>query len=290
MAGCSPAIYRQSDGAPNSQHLSQMQFADAVPKAERLCRGCFRPYQINGIGYQPLASGGGFRQSGEASWYGTAFHGKPTATGEPYNMFAMTAAHKTLPLPSYARIRNLENGRSVVVRLNDRGPFKAGRIVDLSYAAAVKLGIEKVGSAQVELVALPTSAIAASAPGQPEQIQVGGIQPKSAPQPAGVELPVEQVLSTDLSLAVSFSDDASFMAAVPAGLYFQAGSFSKQQNAARLRLKLLEAGVAPVEVVDARIDGRTLYRVRVGPVLPAVEQLTLARSQGLGLELTKYKF
>ena len=277
MAGCSPAIYRQSDGAPSRQHLDRMQLADAVPKAEPLCRGCFRPYQINGIGYQPLASGAGFRESGEASWYGTAFHGKPTATGESYNLFAMTAAHKTLPLPSYARIRNLENGRSAVVRLNDRGPFKAGRIVDLSYAAAVKLGIEKVGSAQVELVALSTSGIAVSAQDQLEPVL----------QLATVEVPVEQALAADLSMAVSFSNGANLVAA---GLYFQAGSFSNQQNAARLKLKMLEAGIEPVEVIDARVDERLLYRVRVGPVLPAVEQLTLARSQGLGLKLTKYKF
>ncbi|MBL4622635.1 MAG: septal ring lytic transglycosylase RlpA family protein [Immundisolibacteraceae bacterium] len=290
MVGCSPEIYRQSDGAPSRQHLDRITLADAVPKAERLCRGCFRPYQINGIRYQPLASGAGFRQSGEASWYGTAFHGKPTATGEPYNMFAMTAAHKTLPLPSYARVRNIENGRSIVVRLNDRGPFRAGRIVDLSYAAAVKLGIEKVGSAQVELVALSASASARSAQGQPEQIQIGVIQSKAAQQQEIVELPVEQVLSAQLSLAVSFNDDANFTAAVPTGVYFQAGSFSNQHNAARLRLKLLEGGVVPVEVVDALVDGRTLYRVRVGPVSPAIERLTLARSQGLGLELTRYKF
>ncbi|OGA06936.1 MAG: hypothetical protein A3D95_16115, partial [Betaproteobacteria bacterium RIFCSPHIGHO2_12_FULL_69_13] len=141
---------------------------DAEPKAEPLHRFANRPYQVFGREYVPLASLQPYRQRGTASWYGRRFHGNRTSTGERYDMYAMSAAHPTLPIPSYARVTNLGNGRSIVVRVNDRGPFHADRIIDLSYAAAAKLGFAGAGSALVEVESIvPGEAVLAAAPAAP---------------------------------------------------------------------------------------------------------------------------
>jgi rare lipoprotein A len=123
---------------------------DAVPRVERIARGAPNaPYEVRGQSYEPERSDVPLIQSGIASWYGKPFHGRPTASGEVYDMHAMTAAHKTMPLPSYARVRNPANGREVIVRINDRGPFKPDRIIDLSFAAAKRLRISGVATVQV---------------------------------------------------------------------------------------------------------------------------------------------
>jgi rare lipoprotein A len=124
---------------------------DAVPRAEPLHRYANRPYEAMGRKYVPLTQVGVFKQRGTASWYGKRYHGNPTSSGEKYDMYKMSAAHPILPIPSYARVTNLANRRSVVVRINDRGPFHAGRAIDISYAAAHKLGFIGQGSAQVEI-------------------------------------------------------------------------------------------------------------------------------------------
>src|SRR5204863_2980200 len=141
------------------------QVADAQPKAEPLHRYANRPYQVFGREYVPLAFVQPYRQRGTASWYGKKFHGQRTASGEPYDMYAMTAAHPTLPIPSYARVTRVATGRSAIVRINDRGPFHQGRMIDLSYAAALKLGFAHLGSAAVELESIePGQAAATTAP------------------------------------------------------------------------------------------------------------------------------
>ena len=127
---------------------------DAVPRAEPLHRYANRPYRVFGKDYVPVARLAPFRQTGMGSWYGRRFHGLPTSSGERYDMYAMTAAHPTLPIPSYARVTNPANGRSVVVRINDRGPFHSNRIIDLSYTAAWKLGYVEAGSTRLEVEAL----------------------------------------------------------------------------------------------------------------------------------------
>lgn len=146
--------YYKDDGPGDNPPPNLAAIADAVPKPEPLNRFANRPYQVFGKDYVPVAAQAPFRQSGIGSWYGRRFHGAPTSSGEPYDMYAMTAAHPTLPIPSYARVTNLANGRSVVVRINDRGPFLADRIIDLSYTAAWKLGYAESGSARVEVEAL----------------------------------------------------------------------------------------------------------------------------------------
>jgi len=146
--------YYKDDGPHERPPAGLGAIADATPRAEPLHRYANRPYRVFGKDYRPLAAVQPFRQRGMASWYGKRFHGKKTSSGEVYDMYKMTAAHPTLPIPSYARVTSLANGRSVVVRINDRGPFHAGRVIDLSYVAAHKLGYIAAGSAQVEVEAI----------------------------------------------------------------------------------------------------------------------------------------
>ena len=143
--------YKQHHDSPPSSIPIVVPLADASPKYEPYAPANQRPYKIRGINYTPMVTGKGFSAEGNASWYGQKFHGHLTSNGETYDMYGMSAAHKTLPLPSYARITNLQNGKEVVVRINDRGPFHRKRLVDLSYAAAMKLGILSSGVAKVKL-------------------------------------------------------------------------------------------------------------------------------------------
>ena len=155
VAGCSstpekrPGGYYKDDGPGDSAKLASI--PDAVPRAEPLHRWANRPYEAMGRKYVPLTRVGVYTQRGTASWYGKRFHGNPTSSGEKYDMYKMTAAHPILPIPSYVRVTNVVNRRSVVVRVNDRGPFHAGRAIDLSYAAAYKLGYIAQGSAEVQI-------------------------------------------------------------------------------------------------------------------------------------------
>ncbi len=155
VSGCSVSPFSEQDSAPSTVPFNVLAVADAVPKYENRTRaGNPVEYKVLGKRYKVLAASKGYQETGIASWYGTKFHGRKTSNGEIYNMYAMTAAHKTLPIPSYVRVTNLKNQRSVVVRVNDRGPFHKNRIIDLSYTAAVKLGIQKTGTGFVEVTAL----------------------------------------------------------------------------------------------------------------------------------------
>jgi rare lipoprotein A len=139
------------DGPPEQIPSGLMQRPDAEPRIEPLrTGGPNKPYEALGRRYEPVLADLPMAETGLASWYGRKYHGRPTSSGEPYDMFAMTAAHKTMPIPSYARVRNPANGREVVVRINDRGPFADGRVIDLSYTAALKLGVLN-GVAPVEV-------------------------------------------------------------------------------------------------------------------------------------------
>jgi rare lipoprotein A len=190
LLGCAPKgrYYQEHDSAP---HIipSQVTTEDAVPSYVPYAKANLRPYTIRGVKYHPLTSGKGYSKEGYASWYGQKFHGHRTSNGEIYDMYQMSAAHKTLPLPSYARITNLENGKQVVVKINDRGPFHSNRLIDLSYAAARKLDIIKTGIGKVKLDVihvdkngLITLGNQASQPEQPKHkmfIQVAALQNKA---------------------------------------------------------------------------------------------------------------
>lgn len=168
------------DGAPIVPVVAE-RIPDAIPRVDQITRaGNKNPYTVFGKTYHLLPTSKGYKETGMASWYGTKFQGRPTANGEKYNLYAMTAAHKTLPIPAYVKVTNLDNQRSVVVRVNDRGPFHSDRIIDLSYAAAVKLGYAEKGTARVEVTAIdPTAgpaAVVRSAAAEQYFLQVGAFK------------------------------------------------------------------------------------------------------------------
>ncbi len=177
IAGCGsskPGGYYRDDGPGGRPPVDLDRVADAKPKVEPLHQSANTPYTALGKKYTPYRSLKSHRERGLASWYGRGFHGKRTASGERYDMYAMTAAHTILPIPSYARVTHLGNGRSVIVRINDRGPFRTDRIIDLSYAAAHRLGYVQAGSARVEVEAvLPGKTSAAGEPGSP-RVEIAG--------------------------------------------------------------------------------------------------------------------
>jgi rare lipoprotein A len=156
VSGCTPVGLGSSVPAPVSgDDIDFDALADAVPRQEFKSRsGNPESYVIDGVTYRVMETSDGYREEGIASWYGGYFHGRRTSSGDTYDMYQMTAAHKSLPLPTYVRVTHLANGRSVVLRVNDRGPFVEDRIIDLSFAAATKLGMADQGTAQVEVVAL----------------------------------------------------------------------------------------------------------------------------------------
>ncbi len=196
------------------------------------------PYRVDGVTYRVRKGVKGYREKGHASWYGTKFHGRRTANGEVYNMYAMSAAHKTLPLPSYAKVTNLENGRSVIVRVNDRGPFVPGRIIDLSYTAAQKLGYINKGVARVEVVAL---------------------DPDTLPS-ANETLAVEK----DVAAREVLAQDASFK--LPANTFLQVGAYGNADKAEQIRAQVAALVDYPVSVSSVARGGARLYRVRIGPL------------------------
>jgi rare lipoprotein A len=157
LAGCgstSKGGYYKDDGPHERPPANLERVADAVPRAEPLHKYANRPYEALGKKFVPMTSVQPFKQRGLASWYGKRYHGQKTSSGETYDMYAMTAAHPTLPIPSYARVTSVANGKSVVVRINDRGPFKSERVIDLSYVAAHKLGFIQAGQARVDVEAI----------------------------------------------------------------------------------------------------------------------------------------
>lgn len=153
--------YYQNDGPPDRAPSDVASTPDAVPKVEPFLARANRPYVALGRSYTPLTTDVAFRERGLASWYGKQFHGNRTASGEIYDMFAMTAAHPTLPLPSYVRVTGVRSRQSIIVRVNDRGPFKSDRVIDLSYAAASRLGFVAAGTGQVEIERITHAQIAA---------------------------------------------------------------------------------------------------------------------------------
>lgn len=225
------------------------------------------PYTVLGKSYTVLDDPEGYVERGIASYYGQKFHGRRTSSLEVYDMYTFSAAHKTLPLPSYARVTNLANGKSVVVRVNDRGPFHEGRVIDLSYAAAVKLDIHRSGTARVEVRALaPGESHADTAPAT---VDAGPVVP--APR-----TPMDGLV-------------AALPAAVAADpIVLQVASFSTRDNAARLVERLAAAGIAGARVLDASTAAQPIWRVRVGPVPAAQAELLADRVAALGLERPRF--
>jgi rare lipoprotein A len=280
LAGCS-LMGKKSEPRkqiPSGSNVPQvptdvLSIPDAVPKYEpRGTRGNPPFYEVFGKRYYVMASSEGWVERGTASWYGPGFHAASTSLGEPYDMYAMTAAHKTLPIPAYAEVTNLRNGRKVVVRINDRGPFVGDRIIDLSYTAAAKLDFLNQGTAPVEVRVLtpgrgPGSALppvtASSTPGPVSA-------PPSAPSTRPPSPPVTVVNAP---------------AAVPGGeaMFIQAGVFADHENARRRVESLLQAGLE-LASLDEMQGQRTLHRVRVGPFATVEEfDRAMTRLRELGI-------
>jgi rare lipoprotein A len=244
---------------------------DAIPRAEpRSAHGNPPFYEVYGKRYTVLASASGFVERGVASWYGPDFHGHNTSSGEPYDMYAMTAAHKTLPLPCYARVTNLANGRSVVVRINDRGPFVANRIVDLSYSAALRLDLVRTGTGFVELRTLEPGEGALYAdvapPGSAPTALPLQPMPQSAVPPAAAGTVTEPVIVPPPVVAEPSGASALVLAPHDLSLYIQVGAYGDPANANRVLARLQAAGVPRAWVQAVASNGRTLQRVRIGPI------------------------
>ena len=223
------------DGPP-SYFMDVSQIPDAVPTPHT---GAYKasPYTVLGQSYTPMQDGRNYREVGLASWYGTKFHGQHTANGEVYDLYGMTAAHKTLPLPTYVYVTNQANGRRIIVRVNDRGPFYSDRIIDLSYAAAKKLGFAEQGTARVLVEGIDPVA-------WQQQNNPGYLVRNNPPQetlPSGQEL------------------------------YLQVGAFSSNQAAEQLRQRLQGVVNATVFVSPVEQNAQTLHRVRLGPVASHAE-------------------
>ncbi len=157
LAGCAGEKKQQTEpgDGPSSRPIKAADVHDAVPKNEPMARyGNHSPYTVLGKTYKVLPTSKGYHERGIASWYGSKFHGRRTSSGEPYDMHLATAAHKSLPLPTYAEVTNLDNGRKMIVKINDRGPFHEDRIIDLSYAAAIRLGVDQTGTARIDVRAI----------------------------------------------------------------------------------------------------------------------------------------
>lgn len=250
----------QNDKAPEAP-VDVSKVPDAVPRVEpRSLAGNRSPYEVLGHTYRVLTSAKGYEARGTASWYGSKFHGYRTSNGEVYDMYSMTAAHKTLPLPTYVRVTNLDNGRKVVVRVNDRGPFHDGRIIDLSYAAAARLGMLGKGTARVQL-----DAIDPSAPAQPVQLAEKDGKAVTTGTVSDVQL-ADRKPGDNTAQAAPQIPETSSQSSAP-GRYLQVGAFADSTAAARIEKRLgpLQPGLG-LHVTPVQRDGRTLYRVQVGPV------------------------
>ena len=249
LVGCSSGgggRYSMKHDRGPAQPVDVSHVKDAVPKVEPRSRGGNKSsYVVFGKRYYVMDSSLGYRERGGASWYGKKFHGHTTSNGETYDMYAMSAAHKSLPLPTYVKVTNLKNGRQVIVRVNDRGPFHQGRIIDLSYAAASKLDMLRSGTAQVEVEAIDprtwqksSTLIATAKPTVPV---------RTAPN---VRVPVRD----------------NVQRAVSAGRYLQVGAYSNRIAAERVTETVRALTGQPVVIRNLDRDGRVLYRVQVGPV------------------------
>jgi rare lipoprotein A len=243
LAACGSPTVR--DSAPSGSVSIPDLPGNPVPRPEPRSRYGNGPvYEVLGETYRVMDSGSGYKERGVASWYGKKFHGRLTSNREPYDMYAMTAAHKTLPLPTYVKVRNLRNDRSIIVRVNDRGPFVHNRIIDLSYAAALKLDMVRDGTSMVEVTAITFD----DPPGDRPVRVVEPAQPPAPETAAVVEPEPRAGLQQDHEIFV------------------QVGAFGDRANAERRRSALLSGGIGGAFIFADEAATPPLYRVRIGPI------------------------
>lgn len=261
----SPPAGNVSDGPLPNPPPDLAKVPDAEPRVEAIrSGGPNKPYEVLGERYQPITDDAPYMDRGLASWYGRKFHGRPTSSGEVYNMYAMTAAHATLPIPSYARVRNPANGREVIVRINDRGPFHKGRIIDLSYTAALKLDLLR-GVAPVEVRRITYAEIRAGL--WPKS----GLQPANEPPPVFVPEPPPGAPQRETTATVSAGAGAG------TGYWLQFGAFAKLDGAEALRQRVAEADLTLLPLLTI-VREAGLHRLRAGPFpTPEEARATAAR-------------
>ena len=280
LAACSGAgrrggAYYMDDGPEANPPANLDAVPDAVPRIEPLARGPNNPYSVFGQRYVPDTTGQPYRAQGPASWYGKKYHGKPTSNGERYDMYGMTAAHPTLPIPSYVRVTRVATGKTVVLRINDRGPFLGGRVIDLSYVAAHKLGVLSPGSAEViverimpEQIANGTALASNAPPARPIPSATTTPTPLPPPLPpttpaAQSNAPAAPVVAT---LPLAATPPSSATPAAAGSVYLQLGAFSDPARAQAIAARAAaqvpnQAGVS----VNVELGAGNLHRVRVGP-------------------------
>jgi rare lipoprotein A len=242
LAACSGNV---RDSAPSGSVSIPDLPDDAVPRPEPRSRyGNGPEYEVFGQAYQVMDSSSGYKERGVASWYGKKFHGRLTSNREPYDMYAMTAAHKTLPLPTYVKVRNLRNDRSIIVRVNDRGPFVHNRIIDLSYAAALKLDMIRDGTSLVEVTAISFDDL-------PRDRPVRVVEPAEPPAPQPVPAPRPE------TPPATPQDHEIFV---------QVGAFGDRANAERRRAALMSGGIGGAFIFADEAATPPMYRVRIGPI------------------------
>lgn len=312
LAGCSSSGkrsggYYQNDGPGSSPPANIEAIPDAVPRIEAYAPANLRPYSVFGRRYIPISGNAPYREEGIASWYGRQFHGNKTANGEIYDMYAMTAAHPTLPIPSYARVTRPATGRSIIVRINDRGPFHPGRIIDLSYVAAAKLGLIGPGSGKVVVEAITQTDISRGTWQTPGQ-NVVAVETQNAhytsdtqAQTFTADEPAIKPLIPDALSAIALTDsngvtspdngrsntlpdstdatpqDQTQVAAPAAsGFYLQFGAFGSAENAQALAQKL-NTQIAGVETQTVHVaQGGGLFRVQLGPYADRTQAVNAA--------------
>ena len=249
----------KGDGPPSGSTRIPDLPDDAVPRPEpRSKYGNGPVYEVLGKRYTVMPSAEGYRERGVASWYGKKFHGNLTSSREPYDMYAMTAAHKTLPLPTYVRVRNLRNDKSIIVRVNDRGPFVHNRIIDLSYSAALKLDMVTDGTSLVEVTAINFEQPQGD---RPTRISTPSTPPAPSAEPAATAAPV-----------------------TTHSVYGQGGAFGDRTNAERRLEALSLARIDNAFIHEERSTDRVLYRVRIGPVADVVQyDLLVEELENIGI-------
>ncbi len=236
------------DGPPHSVNRDWQQIADAVPKDEpRSKYGNPQSYVVFGKRYQVRETSKGFVQTGIASWYGSKFHGERTSSGETYDMHAMTAAHKTLPLPCYVEVTNADNGRKAIVKVNDRGPFHEGRIIDLSYAAATRLGVAQTGTANVSIRVVTPETVS----------QAPAVASTTGTEHARVN--TAQAAPVVAASAASYVDDQG-------KIYVQVAAYTSEAAALKVMNELREQNFNDLRIHVENSKQQTFYRVRIGPL------------------------
>jgi rare lipoprotein A len=284
--------YYLDDGPGDNPPPNLENVADAVPRVETLHRAASRPYVAMGQSYTPMTAVGPYKARGLATWYGRRYHGKPTSSGEIYDMYAMTAAHPTLPIPSYARVTNVDSGQSIVVRINDRGPFADGRLIDVSYTAAYKLGILR-GATMVEVESVipggSGTAITAAPPspqsGQQATAVIAAPPPNAARPPAKAESGSPAISPAAAEPLPAAAAPAPHVPVTTEGgrVYLQLGAFASRENAESYLAHLK----AQADWLTLQIfPGDGLFRVQAGPYVDQNEARRIADrlSQALGIK------